>query len=108
MRTLKFIVDDQIITQDPKCDFSNLIQGTEGYLKAEFEFSSEWSGCVKVASFYGAKNQEYALILEDGKSCVIPEEVTKRPAFGVRVIGKNNQYKLVTNKAIVKQNGGQR
>lgn len=108
MRTLKFIVNDQIITVDPKCDFSNLIPGSEGYLEAEFEFSPEWSGCVKVASFYGAKNKEYALVLENGKRCVIPLEVTKRPAFGVRVIGKNNEYKLVTNKAIVKQNGGQR
>ena len=39
MRTLKFIVEGQIIKQDPNCDFSNLVPGTEGYLRAEFSFS---------------------------------------------------------------------
>ena len=41
MRTLKFIVNGQIIKQDPKCDFSNLIPASEGYLVAEFSFSKE-------------------------------------------------------------------
>ena len=39
MRTLKFIVEGQIIKQDPSCDFTNLVPGTEGYLRAEFSFS---------------------------------------------------------------------
>ena len=39
MRTLKFIVDGQILRQDPTCDFSNIVPGTEGYLIAEFAFS---------------------------------------------------------------------
>ena len=41
MRTLKFKVDGQIITKHPDCDFSNLVPGTEGYLRAEFIFSDE-------------------------------------------------------------------
>lgn len=35
MRILKFIVDKQIIRRDPNCDFSNLVSGTKGYLKAD-------------------------------------------------------------------------
>ena len=107
MRTLKFIVEGQIIKQDPSCDFTNLVPGTEGYLRAEFSFSPEWTGCVKVASFWSAVGDEYPpQVLSDGVSCVIPDEATKRYAFKVGVIGKSNSIRLVTNKAIVKQNGG--
>ena len=42
MRILKFVVENQKIKQDPSCDFSGLVAGTEGYLKAEFVFSKEW------------------------------------------------------------------
>ena len=107
MRTLKFIVEGQIIKQDPNCDFTNLVPGTEGYLRAEFSFSPEWNGCVKVASFWSAVGDEYPpQVLSDGVSCMIPNEATQRYAFKVRVIGKNNTVRLVTNKAIVKQTGG--
>ena len=51
MRTLKFIVHDQIVEKDPKCDFDNLVPGTEGYLRAVFSFSPEWDDCVRVAAF---------------------------------------------------------
>lgn len=107
MRILKFIVNDQIITQDPNCDFSGLVPGTEGYLKAEFAFSSEWNGTVKVASFYSQMGTEYPpQILEDGKTCTIPAEALKRRVFKVKVIGKRNSFKLETNKLTVRQNGG--
>ena len=49
MRTLKFAVNAQRITSDPNCDFSGIVPGTAGYLKAHFSFSPEWSGMVKVA-----------------------------------------------------------
>ena len=107
MRTLKFIVDGLIIKQDPNCDFSNLVPGTEGYLRAEFSFSPEWNGCVKVASFWSAVGDEYPpQVLTDGASCIIPTEATQRYAFKIGMIGKNATTKLLTNKVIVKQNGG--
>ena len=107
MRTLKFIVKGQIITQDPNCDFSNLVPGTEGYLRAEFSFSPEWKGCTKVASFWSAVGDEYPpQLLADGKSCVIPAEATQRYAFKIAVVGKSGSTRITTNKVIVKQNGG--
>ena len=107
MRTLKFIVEGQIIKQDPNCDFSNLVPGTEGYLRAEFSFSPEWNGCVKVASFWSAVGEEFPpQVLVNGISCFIPDEATKRYAFKVGVVGKSANTRLTTNKAIVKQNGG--
>ncbi len=108
MRTLKFIVTDQIIAQDPKCDFSGLVPGTAGYVQAEFSFSSEWAGFTKVAAFWSALGKEYPpQILRDGKSCMIPAEALERRTFKVQVIGKGpNSKKLTTNKVEVIQNGG--
>ena len=34
MRSLKFIVNGQIIEKDPSFDFDNLVPGSDGYLKA--------------------------------------------------------------------------
>lgn len=109
MRTLKFIVDKQIIKQDPDCDFSGLVPGTEGYLQVEFDFSSEWRDCVKVAAFWSRMGDvEYQpQKLEDGKTCVIPAEALKRRAFGIQVIGKKKDLKLTTNMVVVIQNGGE-
>lgn len=107
MRTLRFIVEGQIIKQDPNCDFTNLIPGSEGYLRAEFSFSPEWNSCTKVASFWSATGKEYSpQLLDDGRSCMIPSEALKKYSFKIGVIGKSNTMKLKTNKVAVKQNGG--
>lgn len=107
MRTLKFDVDCLLITQSEGCDFDNLISGTEGYLQAEFSFSKEWDGFVKAAEFDIGAGRKVAVILEDGTTCMIPSEATKRRAFGVRVVGKKgDDQRLVTCKIVVVQNGG--
>lgn len=109
MRTLQFLVDDQIIKQHPQCDFSGLVPGTEEYLQAEFHFSPEWDGCVKVASFYSSLGREYKpQVLKDGKTCMIPTEALKKRIFKVQVIGKKGDLKLTTNKMTVSQNGGKK
>lgn len=108
MRTLKFIVDGQIISLDPNCDFSNLVPGTEGYLKAEFRFSSEWANCAKVASFWSSTGKEYTpQILEDGYSCAIPSEALEKRIFKVQVLGARKNFKIISNKVEVVQNGGE-
>lgn len=107
MRTLKFIVDNQIIRPDPKCDFDNLVPGTEGYLAAEFSFSAEWDGYIKVATFYSIMGTEYSpQVLKTGKKCMIPSEALKRRTFKIQVVGKKGDTALVTNKLAVSQNGG--
>jgi len=107
MRTLKFIVDGQTMWKDPSCDFANLVPGTEEYLQAEFSFSSEWDGCVKVVDFSSNMGREYQpQALENGKTCSIPAEALRKRIFKVRVLGKKGDFKLTTNKVIVDQNGG--
>ena len=107
MRTLKFIVEDHIIKKDPNCDFSNLVPGTEGYIRAEFSFSNDWTGCKKVAAFYSNLGHEFEpQILEDGKSCFIPKEALQKEKFSIRVIGRAKNLKIITGKIIVIQDGG--
>lgn len=109
MRTLKFIVDGQTIRQDPNCDFSGLVPGTEGYLKAEFAFSPEWNDCVKIATFHSLMGKEYTpQILTNGTYCHIPPEALKRKSFKVGIVGKKNELKMTTDRVVVTQNGGKK
>lgn len=110
MRTLKFIVNGQVIEKDPKCIFDNLVPGTNEYLKAEFAFSSEWDDCVKVAAFYSMMGKEYpAQILiptPTGEACLIPTEALKKESFKIQIFGKKGDYKINTHKLTIKQDGG--
>lgn len=108
MRTLKFIVDGQILKPDPSSDFSNLIPGSEGYLRAEFKFSSEWSGTSKVAGFYSMMGREYSpQVLSAANTCDIPVEALKREKFQIQVFGlRGADFKITSNKLVVSQNGG--
>ena len=108
MRTLRFIVTEQIIEKDPDCNFDNLVPGTEGYLRAEFSFSPEWNDCVKVAAFYSLMGTEYPpQMLEQGRYCMIPAEALKRRIFKIQVFGKDSNMKVLsTNKLTIRQNGG--
>lgn len=108
MRTLRFVVDGQIIMQDPGCDFTNLVPGSNGYLQAEFLFSKEWNDYVKVASFWSAIGREYEpTVLEDGKTCLIPAEALAKRIFKIQIIGrKPDGSSIKTNRVEVIQNGG--
>lgn len=107
MRTLKFIVEDQIIKPDPNCDFSGLVPGTKGYLQAEFSFSKAWTGYTKVAGFFSMMGREYKpQILKDGKTCIIPAEACAKSLFRIQVLGQNGVDIIKTNKLVVNQNGG--
>lgn len=106
-RTIKFIVDGQIIKLDPSCDISNLVPGTEQYLRAEFTFSPEWAGYVKVASFHSMMGREYSpQVLTDGRTCLIPATALSKRIFKVSIVGKKDNQKLITNRVAISQNGG--
>lgn len=107
MRTLRFIVDGQIIKQDPNCNFEGLVPGSEGYLAAEFILSPEWHGCDIVAGFYSNLGKEYPpQVLTTNNKCFIPAEALEKRVFKVRLFGKNGAVRLITNKVAVRQNGG--
>lgn len=108
MRVLRFIVNKQIVKQDPNCDFTDLVPGTEGYLQAEFSFSQEWDGCVKVIEFWSNDEECPPQVLTDGKTCEIPAQALAAKYFELRVLGKSDELRLSTNLIKVRQNGGRR
>lgn len=99
MRNLKFKVDGQIITNND--DLSDLIPGSAGYLYANFEFSNEWKGLAKIASFW-VGIQEHAVVLNNNR-CLIPIEASGRKYFKVQVTGVKGDVLIPTNKIIVTQ-----
>lgn len=102
-RILEFDVQKQRLTKRRSCDFSNLVAGTVGYLKAKFYFAqNEWRGCKKAASFW-VNGEETAALLDKNNTCLIPSEVLVGDIFQVSVTGMKDDYKITTNKVKVKQ-----
>lgn len=106
MRVLEFVVDGQILTKNPSCDFENIVSGTEGYLRAHFSFSPEWNGTVKAASFWRGKRECTPQLLKDGCSCVISADALTGSSFGVSIVGKKGEQVIYTDRVEVKQKGG--
>lgn len=105
MRTLRFVVRAQQISQDPGCDFSGIVPGTASYLQAEFSFSQEWTGTVKVAEFRRYETSEcYPVKIVNGR-CEIPAEALTGKTWMVNVVGKRGEMILTTNKCKVRQEG---
>lgn len=113
-RTLEFAVDKQRLTKKRDCDFSRIVAGTDGYLRAKFYFSEEWEGCAKIATFEADTDDgtiAMSIILDIEDSCDIPSAVLKSERFYIQVIGGKTKpgnnaramYKITTNKTKVKQ-----
>lgn len=107
MRVLKFIVEGQNLKQDPECDFSGIVPGTENYLKAQFIFSPEWNSTNKVAAFWSRFGKEYPpQVIENGITCYIPSEALASKYYKVQVIGKKPDGTVITtNKLEICQGG---
>lgn len=109
MRTLKFLVNGEVIKQDPSCDFSGLFSDKDSGVCAEFIFSSEWNDKIKVAAFWSMLDREYEpQALDDKNACVIPSEAFTRASFKIQVLGIGGRERLTTNKLVVLQTGGKR
>ena len=114
MRTLRFIVDNVTIKQDPSCDFTGLFPGKNEEVRAEFVLSSEWNNTIKVAAFWSMLDKEYEPCKLVDNSCVIPEEALERAAFKIQLIGKRTRgvygtpITMHTNKLTIRQTGGKR
>lgn len=105
-RFLEFKVDKQRLIKKEDCDFSFIVAGSAGYLRARFYFSEEWTGCNKAASFW-IGDVEHAVLLDNNDECVIPKEALSRDRFSVSVTGSTgtpgNNYRITTNKIKVRQ-----
>lgn len=103
MRTLEFDVKDQRLLKSRNCSFTGIVAGSVGYLKAKFNFSSEWNKCtVKIAKFR-TEEREVSEQLDYRNSCSIPDIVLKGDWFEVSVAGACPGFKIETNENKVKQ-----
>ena len=102
MRTLEFVVESQLLKKKTDCDFSNIVAGSVGYLKAQFYFSYEWDDCKKAASFW-ADGNEYPVLLDSKDTCVIPPQALTGERFLVSVTGMKSDYKIKSTKTKVRQ-----
>ena len=104
MRILEFEVQKQRLKRRPICDFSGLVAGSIGYLRAKFYFSEEeWGSCSKKVARFWIDGTEHAAMLNDDNSCEIPPEVLTGSKFEVSIIGAATGYKIETNKICVRQ-----
>jgi hypothetical protein len=91
------------LEKDSSCDFSGLVAGTSGYLKAKFVFSKEWNGFVKVAGFLSKDDKEFPpCVLSNENECYIPTEALKYHEFKIVLYGKKNNITITTRPIIVK------
>lgn len=106
MRTLQFNVEGLILSKDPNCNFDKIVPCTNGYLQAQFQFSEEWNGYLKVAEFSSGNHEYTPQVLDKNNSCMIPQEALKRSIFRIRILGRQNDNRLITNRILVYQKGG--
>lgn len=105
MRDLLFNVKKQSLSKNEKCDFSNIIKGSENYLNCCFTFDSDWNGVTKVVVF--EVGSEYEVCLLHNNSCFIPSRFKDKDKMTVRVVGQKGDQKISTNRVELVQDNGE-
>lgn len=103
MRILDFIVSKQKIECDPRCDFSGIASGSQGYLLARFRFSADWKNCKKVAVF-SCRGNDFPTAIINGM-CLVPEQALVGSMVSVRVVGQRESYRITTTTTSFVQEG---
>lgn len=108
MRDLLFNVDEQILTRDENCDFSNIIKGSHNYLSCSFNFigaSLKWKEYDAIVEFISKLGSKFYRL--DGKtSIIVPDEAASGAYFKIKLYCvKGNDIVFPTNTVIVKQRG---
>jgi hypothetical protein len=92
---LNFQVNGQILTVDS--NEKEIVENSVGYLKAKFDFSSDWDGLYKIAVFENAK-KVYAINIDKEDSIdgifEIPYSVIKVPGFKVSCFGTKTRMTI--------------
>lgn len=103
MRILTFSIEGQKLYKYG--DFSHIVRNTKQYLKCSFNFvDADWSKYKRIAVFEFEDN-EYAIPIAGDNTCVVPDEVTDRRYFKLKVVGVKKDGTLTTTKEIIEQEG---
>ena len=87
------IINQRLYIKEPP----ETAEGTREYLKAEFNFSEDWSGLTKTAFFRGANGDIVPRLLEED-TCTVPAEVLAASGrVGVSVSGTLGETIITTD-----------
>lgn len=105
MRTLKFIVDGQILYKDKNCSFINIVKGSHNYLFLHFNFiGEEWTQYDKAVEF--ETKTSHKIVNFYGHTVGIPDEITSERIITIRLIGyKNKEVVFKTSSQNILQRG---
>lgn len=78
---LFFSINKQIIT---RTDNESVVQDSQNYLYAQFDFSEEWTGQI-TAVFKGKDGEAFNVLLDEMGQCLVPWEVLTQTWFEVSV-----------------------
>jgi hypothetical protein len=109
MRTLKFLINNNTLAQDPAASFDGLFPAPNQEIRAEFHCTEDWANTniPKVAAFYSMLGKEYPpQIIDEGNRCMIPPEALTLPAFKLQILGNIRGKIMTTNILTVYQKGG--
>lgn len=101
MRILRYKVQGQNIIRDNTCDFSNIVRGTNNYIKLIFEWDEDWRCKAKVISLRNSEGIETNFAVKE--SAVLQEVITNGSMFSFVLYGKDNIEKVQTNREYVEQ-----
>ena len=101
MRILRYKVQGQNIIRDSTCDFSNIVRGTNNYIKLVFEWDEDWWNKAKIISLRNAEGIETNLAFKE--NVVLQEAVTNGSMFSFVLYGKDTKEKIQTVREYVEQ-----
>lgn len=81
MRILRYKVKGQNIIRDNTCDFSNIVRGTNNYIKLIFEWDEDWRYKAKVISLRNVEGIETNFAFRE--NVLLPEVVTEGSMFSL-------------------------
>lgn len=101
MKVLRFMVHGQSLTKAD--DFGTLVSGSKGYLRCAFEFTDkQWDRIRKIAVFEDGEKEE-AVVLDKSGQCDVPDTITNKTFFRVRLVGVDKERKLMTERLLINQ-----
>lgn len=101
---LEFSVSHQKIIWNRK---QYVVSGSEYYLDISVDFSQDWDGMTKTATFRKIGSADVYDVTMSDNVCRIPNEVAKTPGFVLCITGKKGDTVIITNseKISVVKNG---
>lgn len=102
MRDIVLNLSEQTLSKIGSCDYSNIVRGSNNYLRIVLKTDIQWNNMAKVVTVRTLGGVEHNTIYEP-TGVLLLEEVTKNSYFEVMVTGKNGNQVVKTNSVIINQ-----